>query len=329
MRKGVCLGIACAFLGGASRGPVALPDENPSPPLPETPSLKTPSLFHRPAMRSPAAQLAHAEELARAGNRRGAARQFLALVHQWHGSAEAPAAQFRFAEFLEQRGKYRRAFDEYQYLVDHYAGRFAFAEVLDRQFRLANCIRTERIGAVLFLPGFASPERAAPLFRRIVDNAPNGQRASEAAMHLAWILEDGRDFEEAVRVYEEIVQRDPDGRFCPEATFRRARCLYRIAADRGRDESSQRHALAALGACLSSDPENKEAPEARRMFDDMKARLSALYYERARFYDRTPGRQRAALMAYTDFVKEFPEGTHVEQARERIKVLQKQAGGGG
>jgi len=287
------------------------------------PERKQPSFFHRPARRSPAAQLAFARELEADGRARAARRQYQALVHTWHDSEEAAAAQAALARLLEQARRYRRAFEEYQYLLDHYAGLFPYEEALAGQFRIANLLRTWRRGRFLFFPGFAAPEAALPLFEQIVENAPGWHRAAEAQFAIGLIRQELGDEEEAVQAFERLQRRYPDSDFVAGAAYRRAACLDEIARAQMRDEQSCRRALSALSGCLRDYPEHKAAAEARERMDRLNARLARMSYERALFYDRDGKHPRAALIAYRDFLQKFPSAERSDRAAERIAALRR------
>jgi tetratricopeptide (TPR) repeat protein len=289
------------------------------------PAKKRPSFFHRPSRATPEAQLAYADALRKAGRLRRAGKQYRALVHQWHAAPQAPVAQHGFASVLDQRRKWRRAFDEYQYLIDYFAGEFAYEAVLERQFVIAQRLMTERV-RLLYIPLFRAPERALPLFEQIVKNAPAWTRAPKAQFLVGAIHEQGRDYDLAATSYETLGLRYPLSDLAAEAQYRRARCLYRLAKAAPRDEQVCREALSALSAFTVDRPADPHAKEASAWLAELKNHLAGLHYERATFYDKMKTRPRAALIAYTDFVKRFPASAQAEAARARMEALEAQLG---
>ena len=97
-----------------------------------------------------------------------------------------------------------------QYLIEYYAGSFPYEGVLERQFRIAQRVMTGRQGKLLFLPGFPAPERAVPMFRKIVENAPNWKKAPEAQYLVGVILEGNGEYAEAIAQLKECCAVDPE-----------------------------------------------------------------------------------------------------------------------
>lgn len=285
---------------------------------------KRPSFFYRPAKDSPAEQLQYADALRESGKTRKASRQYRALVHKWHDAPEAVIAQLRYAMLQEERGRYRQAFDEYQYLIDNAAGEFTYDDVLKKQFKIANLIRTARHGRILGLPGFEAPERALPLFEQIVANAPNWDRSAECQFFIGLIHEEEKSAELAVAAYETVQLRYRASEFAPTAAFRRAECLTRMANRHPRDEESAKRALSALSAFLIEYPADPGAAPAREYLDTLKERLADMHFERAIFYDRISKKPAAAVIAYTDFISKFPTSPRRAEAEARLNALEKE-----
>ena len=283
-------------------------------------------LFHRPARNSAAEQQAYAKSLADAGALRRARKQYNALVHSWPNAPEAVMAQETYARLLEDDHQYLEAFDEYQYLIDHFAGRFVFAPILERQFAIANHAMNRRRGAFLWFHGFSTRDAALPLFEQIVKNAPNWERTPESQFNIGAIHEQNGDHDLAVSAYEKVQFDYADSALAVGAAFRRAFCLYRLAKDAPRDEVSLRQALSALASFLRDYASDANAPMAEQYRDELSDRLAGMYYERAVFYDRLAGRPESALIAYRDFIKRFPISKQAMEAGERVQELEQRLG---
>jgi outer membrane assembly lipoprotein YfiO len=298
----------------------------PKEPEPETTtpttSRKRPSFFHRPAEKSAPRQLEYAKGLMERGKLRKASKQLNALVHAWPESPEAVVAQQTYAELLEKRGYPRDAFDEYQYLVEHYAGQFPYGAVLDRQFRLANQVMMARRAKFLFLPGYTVPEDALPLFEKVVRNAPDWSQAPQAQFMVGVINQDARNYDEAVDAYGALLNRYPHSPFAEEASFRRAESLYKgVLHDNPRDEQSCRSALSAMAAFLRDYPGSANEATAQKCLDELKDRLADMYYERAEFYDRIARKPKSAILAYEDFLRVCPSSGRASEVSERLEAL--------
>ena len=286
------------------------------------PVKKSPGWRYRPAKDAPDAQLAHADRLRAEGKTRRARRAYRELVHQWHAAPQAVDAQRAYAELLLEAGKHRAAFDEYQYMIDHFAGDFPYEDVLRRQFQIANYLRTTRQGAFLFFPGVAAPERALPLYEQIVDNAPNWAGTPECLFYIGLIHEGDKDYELAATAYETLMLRFPASDFVVGAAFRRAKALYEIASRSPRDEQLTRDALTALIAFDRRYGRDPNAEAVRDWLVELKDRLATQYFEKAEYYDKIAKRPKSAVIAYSDFVGKFPNSEMRAVADERIATLQ-------
>ncbi len=282
------------------------------------------SLFHRPTKDTPAEQLATAIEREKAGRLRSAKDAYDDLVHHWHDSREAPEAQFALARILFEQGKYEKSFKAFQYLIDHYAGRFKYNNALDYQHRIANQIMSDRWGDVLFMPGFEAPERALPLLDQIIANGPNWNKAPGVRLTVGMIHEDLKDYEDAVVAYDAVEQHHAGSSEAQTAAFRKAHCLYVLSEKTPRDEKRCRAALSALASFLARYKQSADRDDAETYLAELKTRLSEMYYERALFYDEIARRPTAALIAYRDFLKKFPASERAQDVYARIEELQQE-----
>lgn len=285
---------------------------------------KHPGLFRRAKKDTANEQMAYAARLEEKGRERKARRAYNSLVHNWHDAPEAAQAQRHLADLYAKAGKFERAFEEYQYLVRYFAGTFPYQDVLETQLGLAHSVRTDRHADFFFLPGFADPGRAVPLYEQIVDNGPNWARAPEAQFWVGAVHEADKEYELAVVAYETLLLRYPRSGYVAEGAYRRAQCLRGLANQSRRDEDQCREALLALLAFVRQHPEDERAAEADRHAQELKQRLSGMYYDRALYYDRIVKKPKSAIIAYTDFVQKFPTSERRKEADERIAALQMQ-----
>ena len=78
------------------------------------------------------------------------------------------------------------------------------------------------------------------------------------------------------------------------------------------------------GHATASDLGNDPRDEARRYHGELKQHLVDTAFRRAAFYDRIAHRPRSAVIAYSDFIRQFPLTTEAEKAKERIAILEEQ-----
>ena len=278
-------------------------------------------LFLRPKQKTPAAQWAYAQKLDRDGKARAAEKQALALRIRWPHSPEAPEAQLFHARLLDRRGKWQAAFDAYQHLVEHYTGRFEFNEVVGRQMQIAKILMDLKKGHFLFLPGFKAPERAIPLFEKIVASGPEWSGAAEAYYLTGVANESIYEYDKAIEAYFTALNRFPDSEFAEKSAFAQAQCHIRISVESPHDT---RALAAARAACLLYLQRHPDAARKAAIEADL-ARLRERQVEQAfalaRYYDRILRKPDAALIEYRAFVALFPDAAQAEAARLRIAEL--------
>jgi len=287
---------------------------------------KTPSIFHRPAKKTPEAQFEYANSLLAKGKQKAAMKQFSALVYQWHSSSNAPAAQLAYARILFDRRSYTDSFDEYQYLIENFKGQFPYDEALDKQFRIANYLMTAKRMKFLFFPGFSIQEQALPLYEKIVKNAPGWEKSAEAQYNIGLIYENKGEYATAIKAFTKVCEKYPDNEKAGDAGYRKAYCLYLMASKYMYDQPYCEQALSAFITFINDYPKHGSAGKAKEYRDELDERLVRMYYDRAVFYDKTPGRSNSALIAYQDFLNKFPKSALAGKAMERVEALKKEAG---
>lgn len=295
----------------------------PDKPVEDRMPRKGTSWFNRPSADTPAEQLAYARKLLEGGNSRRVRRAFSALVHKWHDSAEAPQAQFEYARLLADAGSYKDAFKELQYLMDYFPAEFPFEKTIDLQYRIANELMGE--GRFLYI-GMSGEDRALPLLAQIARNAPNGVNIVDVHLKIGAIHENREEFDEAIDVYDKLLGLMPKGEAVELVAMRRAMCFVKRLPDGMRNQEDLERAMSVLASYLRDYPGSSHVELVRAELDKMKARAAALAYEQPRFYEKT-GKNGAALAAYEDFIRRFPNSAQAREAAERVQELKGLAGG--
>ena len=279
--------------------------------------------YRSPSCATAAEQMKLAGQFHREKRYRKAANAFQALVYAWPDSPEAPLAQFELARVQEERELYTKAFDEYQYLFDYYPGQFDYRDVLGRQFKIANYLMSTRKGSFLFFPGFEAPERATPLFEKIILNAPTWNYAATCQLNIGIIHELNEEEEEAVAAFEIVQNRYNDETILAQASFREAQCLTKLCRNRPNDENACNAARAALVQFIRTYPDHEKVPESRATLSKLNDEQARRAFELARYYDQIAHRPKAALIAYEEFLKKYASHECAGPARQRIEILRK------
>ncbi len=299
----------------------ATPPQSGSGSINDAPIRKRTKFWRKPKKKDPSSQLVYARKLEDAGRKKKARKQYNALVRRWHESPEAVRAQYSLARLIEEKGKYKKAFDEYQYMAVFYAGRFNYTDMLTKQLSLADKVRTERHIRFLFLKGIASPGDAIPMYEKIIKNAPEWEYSDKALYNIATIQEKLGNYNSAKKSYEKLMQFYPRSELVDSAAFCSAYCAYTLSNKSPRDKIICRDALSAQANYLNNYGQSKDnVAKTENNMIELKTRLAKMYYDTALFYDKS-GHLKAALIAYNDLVKKFPDGILTGDAIKRIDYI--------
>ncbi len=277
-------------------------------------------MFLRPAKAAPAEQLVHARALRDRGRLRSAKGQYHALVATWPATPEAATAQYEWARILESQEDYPAAFEQYQTLIDRFPGRFNFAEIVQRQAALAQRMAAHRSVPFLF-GGFASPDRAIPMYERILTNAPAWEGAAEARYRIADIHESGGDLHDAAAAYSSVMYRHADSPWAEKASARRVDVLVRLSEKAPNNTRALDDAWAAAADYMARHPDAERAPLVRIRRDSLLRRRMEAAYEAARYYDRHSKNPEVVRTAYERFLSQFPVSPWTATVQHRLEQL--------
>lgn len=278
------------------------------------------SLFLRPAKKSPADQLAYARSLRDANRLRRARSHYHALVATWPAAPEAAVAQYEWARILEAQDDPIAAFDQYQSLIDRFPGRFDFAEVTRRQTEMAQRMATHRSLPFLF-GGFSSPDRALPMYERILTNAPAWPGAPEIRTRMGEILESSGELAQAAAAYADVIYRHSETPWAEKAGARRIECLIRLSEKAPNNTRALDEAWAATVDYLTRFPASERASLIQLRRDALLRKRAEGAYEAARYYDRQKRKPEVIRTAYERFLAQYPSSPWTMTVKRRIEEL--------
>ncbi|NCC51734.1 MAG: outer membrane protein assembly factor BamD [Spartobacteria bacterium] len=279
------------------------------------------AFFRKTKKTTPAGQFEYALSLEAREKYKAAGKQYYALVRRWPDAPEAPTAQYNYARMLDKHGKRLQAFDEYQRLMEQYAGFFPYEEVLEKQFDIAKWLKKRKKGKLLLFPGFSAPERAIPLLEKVTANGPAWEHAPEAQYLIGQIYDETMQLELATVAYATLQYRYPDSPYAEKATYNKAYDLYRLATESQNDQDLAVSAYAALTFFINTYPRSDYLPQARSYRDILHQRQAEAAYKKARFYDKVARKPKAAIVAYKRFIQQYPDSGWTPTAETRIQEL--------
>ena len=282
---------------------------------------KTKSFWFSVSEPTAEAQLAYAVKQEAAGNKRTARKAYEALVREWPTAPQAATAQLNLAHLYEVLNKYEKAFDEYQYLLTFFAGNCPYNEILDRQFRIANFLMHNNRSMFGWLLNGMDPIRER--FEQIVRNAPRSAIAPEVMLIIGSIRVSQDEREDAIKVYDGLLNRFPDSPQAVSAVYLAAECRHNLAVKHSYNESRCREAIAFSKSVLARLPNHPQKEQLKTWLKELTSLLIEQNYRQAVFYDTQQRKPEAATAAYRRFLAEFPDSKYAAQVRARLETLEK------
>ncbi len=269
---------------------------------------------------TPAKQLAYTRQAYKDGRLRRARKGYEALIRKWPTSKEAAQAQLFLAQLYEERKNYDRAFQEYQYLLTFYAGFCPYNEVLDHQYKLANVLRSDNRSMFGWL--LSEPDANRIRYEQIVRNAPRAPLAPTCMLIAGDIRREEKEIEEAIKVYDGLLNRYPRSTEAEVAAFFAANCRYNRSKTQDTNEENMRDAIAFIKTVLTIMPNHPQKEQFSSWSVDLNKQLEESSYKTAYFYDTKQRNKAAAVAAYRRFLSEFRNSKYAEGVRQRLTELE-------
>ncbi|MGN0852868.1 MAG: tol-pal system YbgF family protein [Kiritimatiellia bacterium] len=276
---------------------------------------------------TPAGQYSLAEELEALGEYKDAARAFDALVREWPASPEAPRAQLRFATLLAGKlDEYEDAFDQLEYLLDFYPKDCPYLEIVEKEYQLVNLMVKTRKSFLGF--SFLSNRLVRQHYESIVRRAPGAAYVPEAMLRIADLREQDSHYEEAIEVYASLSSKFPQSDEARLAAYLEARARMWLCRRLAYNIPRCKDTVGYLKATRKRLPDLEQIDELKAWEEELSAYLAEDAFRRARFYDARQRTRHAAIAAWEQYLRDYPESAHEQAVRDRIAQLQNGAAPG-
>ncbi len=281
---------------------------------------KASSMWYSVSEDTPAKQLEYAHQAYTEGRLRRARKGYEALIREWPTSKEAAQAQLLLAQYYEACRDYERAFLEYQYLLTFYAGFCPYNEILDRQYKLANVLRSDNRSMFGWM--LSEPESNRIRYEQIVRNAPRAPLAPKCMLIAGDIRREEKQVEAAIKIYDGLLNRYPRSGETEVAAFFAASCRYQRAKTQDNNEANIRDAITFMKTVQTIMPNHPQKEQLSTWSADLSQQLEENSYKTAYFYDTKQRNKTAAIAAYRRFLSEFRNSKYAEEVRQRLIELE-------
>jgi outer membrane protein assembly factor BamD len=242
------------------------------------------------------------------------------LIKRWPQSSAAQDARFGLAESLLARGYLYKSFKEFQALLTKHPNTERFEEVLDRQYQIGNLFFSGARDKVWGVKMFPSLDKAVEIYEQVVKNGPYSKAAPDAQLRIGLTREKQKQYVEAVRAYEKLVERYPK---LPQAEAAQFQIGYAYMQEAGRSEYDQNAAnqsIAGFTEFLVRYPKSEKAGLAEQYRSGLSEEQAKGLFRIGQFYEKRKA-YRSALIYYSEVIAKNPQSDWANAAQLKIARL--------
>jgi outer membrane assembly lipoprotein YfiO len=271
---------------------------------------------------TPQDQLEYAMIFYKAGNLKSASREFKKLIKYYHLSKEAPPAQYYIGRILEDLGESYDAFKAYQKVIDVYPYTDLVDDVIEREYKIGDAFFEGKKIRVLGALKVPAKDKAIEILKIVADNAQYGQYADQAKFKVGMAYKDILDYNSAILMFKDIIDRYPNSTLIDKARYQLAECSKLLTLKPAYDQTPTVEARKEFEDFVKKHPESQSAPEAKEIVSKLKSREAEHAFETAKFYESIRAFE-SAVIYYNDIVQNYPDTEWAQKAQERLNAIQK------
>lgn len=248
------------------------------------------------------------------------AAEFEKLVKNYEYSEFASKSQYYVGLSYENMGKYYIAFQNYQKAIDNFPHIGNIDEILEKEFDIANLYMAKDNPKIMGMDILTSADRAAEIYRKIVENAPFGKLADKAQFGLGEALKKTESYEEAIEAFQKMLDNYPTSDLMERAKYEVAYCAYMASLKPAYASEPTDRAIKSFEEFVESNKNEGLSQEADKTIQRLKDKMAQKSFETAKFYE-SEKRYEAAILYYKDVVDRFPESSFALTAKAKIEEL--------
>jgi outer membrane protein assembly factor BamD len=250
------------------------------------------------------------------------------VVLQWPASDFAPQAQYLMARCYEADGEPEKAFKQYQKLLQKHPKFGTFAEIRERQFRIANLYLAGKWFKLWGYIPYRSMDRTAGMYAEIVKTGPYSDVAPQAQLNIGTAREQKKilmfkspDYPAAIKAYDVAADRYYDQpKIAAEAIFRAGLAYKQETQTADRDQTTAGQAIAKFTDFMALYPNDSRAPEAQKNIAALKAEQARGNFQIAEYYEKRK-KWEGARIYYNEVPLLDPNSPYKDEALRRIARL--------
>jgi outer membrane assembly lipoprotein YfiO len=271
---------------------------------------------------TPEDQIVYARKFYEARNLKDGLREFKKLLKAYPLSKEAPTAQYYVGRIMEDLDNPYEAFKAYQKVIDTYPYTELVDDVIEREYKIADAFFSGKKMKIIGKWQIPAKDKAIEIFKAVADNAPYGKYADLAKFKAGMSYKDIQDYNSAILMFKDLIDRYPNSSVIDKARFQLAECSKLLAVKPAYDQTPTNLARKEFEDFLKKHPDSGMAPDAKKVVDKLKLSEAENAYETGKFYEdrRAP---ESAVIYYKDIVQNYPDTAWANKAQERLNELEK------
>ena len=230
-------------------------------------------------------------------------------------------AQYKVGEMYEHLAKYWDAYKAYKKMVEETASNQYWDLAIERMFAIGNVYLAGQHQMMWKIPMPADMNKVVEIYQTIIKAAPFGSYAPLATFSCGLAREKQKKWPEAVKFYEEILDKYPKNDLIDDAQYQIGYVWTKAARQPEYDQTAAQKGIEAFQDYLARFKRSDKTEQATENIAVLQQRLSGGSLSVARFYDKA-GNYPAALVYYNEVLTQTPDSPQGQEARQRKRVLE-------
>ncbi|OED37227.1 hypothetical protein AB834_02040 [PVC group bacterium (ex Bugula neritina AB1)] len=254
------------------------------------------------------------------GEYKKALKGFQKLMKKYPRSRYSPEAGFLSGSCLMNLGQYYDAYLIFQKVLKKYPGFSQVEEIVKKQVQIGNHYFYKKgfnIGKVTFPK---NNDHAIEIFQGIIENSPYGEYAPYAHFYLAESYRLINRFEDAIRMYEALIDKFPKSEYVAESRYKIILSSSHFVTKDGYTEKDLDEAKLEFEIYMKKHAKTARGHIAQKEIDDLNQKDAQKILETAQWYEKKK-KYKAALLYYRDFYRKYKNHEESEGVKDKINVL--------
>lgn len=244
------------------------------------------------------------------------------LIDDYPQSWRRSEALFLLGECLFARKEYYKAYEQYEALIDQYAGSRHYQKALEREMQIAELYLGSAKRRVWGMPLLSGESEAIAILRRVYEHQPLGDLADDVVLKIADHYWEKRQWEEAEEYYDKYCREYPNVE--PEkvryAELRRAKCAIERCRGARYDTTCLNLAYDRLRQYQQKYPEQAKAEGVPELIREVRETLAEADYKVAKYY-KWRGQDEAAAFYARRVTQQYGDTPWNEKAAKLLTKL--------